>query len=282
MKIVTNQIQYVKKKFFQIIGVFFGIFSVLQIFVTWEDVGINSCVTKVLLLLVGLILSGVISILAIFTQKRKLIWEENERSLEICYGDLFNIAEKGIKEEKTIIVIPVNCCFDTSCENNLVAENSVHGQWLKNKMIVNNIELIRKEIVNSLAEQGIKPKKITKDQKAEGNLERYPFGSVASVKGENGVIFYLLAVSRFDNLNAYCSYDEYIQCIQGLLSYYDKYGQGAHLYSPVIGDHMARPVKETKDVIRMMLALFAFYKSKIHGKVSLVVYKKSIAISEFS
>ena len=58
-------------------------------------------------------------------KKKKIVVKNfnNNHSLSVLYGDILNK-----KNEQKNIIIPVNRCFDINVNNNLVSENTLHGQ----------------------------------------------------------------------------------------------------------------------------------------------------------
>ena len=74
-------------------------------------------------------------------------------------------------------------------------------------------------------------KKIEKQNKDRGNLKQYERGEVAVVEGDNGVNFFLLALTDFDNDNkAQSSKESIVECLKKLLDFYNKSGQGFDIY----------------------------------------------------
>ena len=72
-----------------------------------------------------------------------------------------------------------------------------------------------KIIGQAIIDQGLQPTKVyTRKEKSKGKLERFPIGTVLPIAGGNGLTYYLLALSEFDeNLNAQCSKEDFVGCI---------------------------------------------------------------------
>lgn len=244
-------------------------------FCSWEDMGITGKFTRILILLGIILLSAVGATIVVFCRKKKRIIGDINKGVVICYGDVLRLGFPR-KEQKRIVVIPVNRCFDLSCEGNLISRRSIHGQWIE-KYINNEKERreLSQRIQKDLDERGATYDTLQSGDKCDGNLRRYQAGTVVEVKGKNGIIFYLLALSAFDKeLRAHCSEMEFYETMQGLLEYYDIHGMGEDLYCPVMGDHIVRPTRDTHDIISLMLSVFRFNSKKIHGNIHLVVYDK--------
>lgn len=255
-------------------------------FVTWDDMGITVKSHRILILIVLAAASLLISVIMIFFRNQKKIFGDINRGVTLCYGDIIKIGFPKAAGPKRIVVIPVNRCFDLSCEGNLVSRKTVHGQWIERYIRSDKDRMqIQESIQQSLNERNSVFEELTRDDKPGGNLKRYRPGTVVEVEGQDGIAFYLLALSQFDNaLKAHCSEPEFYETLQGLLEYYDAHGQGEDLYCPIMGDHIVRPTRETGDMIALMLALLRFNKERIHGKIRVVVYdqmKKDIPILEY-
>jgi hypothetical protein len=190
------------------------------------------------------------------------------------------------KEQKKIVAIHVNRCFDLSCEDNLIRESSIHGQFI-DKYIndEDEKEKLHNYIESNLKSRNIEFETLSRNDKKLGYLKRYPEGTVVEFKGENNVVFYLLALSKLDeNLIANCTELEFYNSLSELLTYYDSYGQGADLYCAVMGDKIVKPHRETKEIIDFMISAFKFNKDKIRGNINLVVceeLKSTISILDY-
>lgn len=249
--------------------------GVVLTFISWEDMGITSRFTR-LLILCGIVLIAVIgAAIAILCRNNKRIFGDINKGMELCYGDIIRIGfpKKG---QRRIVVIPVNRCFDLSCEGNLISRRSIHGQWIE-KYIGNDNERVQltNKIQQILSERGEAFDLLCKADKCDGNLKRYRPGTVVELAGKKNVSFYLLALSEFDKgLRAHCSEADFYAALQGLLEYYDIHGMSEDMYCPVMGDHIVRPTRGTNDIISLMLSVFRFNREKIHGRIHVVVYDK--------
>lgn len=264
------------KYFLSIWGALSAITSLLLAFISWDEFGITKLSHKILILIGMAVISVITAVITILLRKEKAIFGDINKGLSIKYDDIINLGFNNSGKSKKIIVIPVNRCFDLSCENNLVSEASIHGQWI-NKYI--STEDDRNEIHNKiesiLKEQNAEYVELLTNEKKGGYLKRYAPGTVVELKGFNDVVFYLCAVSEFDSdLKAICTEVDYYKALQNLIEYYDAHGQCKDMYCPVIGDHIIRPTKPTDDILHFMVSVFKINKARIHGKVHIVVYNK--------
>ena len=184
---------------------------------------------------------------------------------------------------KIIVVVSVNTTFDTIVDEDLmnikkplVSVNTMHGQWIKEmqKRKV-DIEEIDRTIQENLRLQDIRPiKKLERSQKERGKLECFEKGTVA-VYEYNDTVFYLLALSEFDENNkAQNTKKELIKTIERLIEYYDNHGQGYELYIPLLGTGRSRTDISPEEALQIIVSTFKIYKSAVQGNVNIIVYKK--------
>ena len=98
------------------------------------------------------------------TKKQKTLWKSGNNSLKYVTGNLIDTSFNNKKDNKKIVVIPVNTSFETKLSNNietelypLVSENTIHGQWLKKILNIIKKEDLDKRIQSQLANKQIKP-----------------------------------------------------------------------------------------------------------------------------
>lgn len=284
ISVIKQNVQYVWEYWLKCIGISASGLSAATLFITWEDIGIGTLWMKLAFLVVSCILLLVWALLWIcFLKKEKVIWKNAAGRIIIRYSDL--LQEGFDKKNKTpgLYVIPVNSAFDTivdtdisSCDKPLVSPNSLHGRWIQ-KMIDRGISLsdMDKTITSCLEKQKKIPyKKLSDTEKERGKKEIYDLGTVAMVKADNGNIFCLLAMSDYDeNNNAYVSIENLEGVIKSLINFYDQQGQGNKLVVPLMGTNLSRAGLTHEDSLRVIASMFQLYGDKIHGDVSIIIYK---------
>lgn len=189
---IKNNIKYIFTRFTFIVSIVFGLISGIQMFIDWDTIGIDDTKDKVVVLLGILILCGFISIIwGIFFANKRTIYLKDEVEIEVRYGDLMRIAFPKKKKNEKIIVIAVNRCFDMVVSQDLIRENSVHGQFLR-QYVHDNSErsALETAIKRSLAEFDYEYVHLERSNKRYGNFDRYPLGSIARINGEKGVTFF--------------------------------------------------------------------------------------------
>lgn len=283
---IKNNVSVLKKYFIRYYAVIFSILEVIIFFMPFEDMGIIDKKSRIIMFCISLGIAVIVSIISILLRKKKKLFGNMNHGLTISYGDLMKVAFSKKKKQKKIVVIHVNRCFDLSCEDNLIRESSVHGQFI-DKYINNEDEKekLHNYIETNLKNRNIEFETLSRKDKKLGYLKRYPEGTVVEVKGDNNVVFYLLALSKLDdNLIANCTELEFYNSLSKLLVYYDSYGQGADLYCAVMGDKIVKPHRETKEIIDFMISVFKFNNNAIRGNINLVVYeglKSTISILDY-
>lgn len=277
---IKNNAKYIFARFTIIASMIFGLISIVQMFVDWNILGIKNDDTKSKIIVLCLILAGCIVVALVwgtfFFNSRNILLED-EVHIVVKYGDLLKIAfPKKYRGEK-IVVIAVNRCFDTIVDQNLIKNDSMHGQFLKLYAVDDSRrQNLDDAIDTSLREFGISYETINRSDKRYGKLKRYPLGSVARINGENGITFFLLALTSFDlDCVAHCNKHEYVECILKLFEYYDAHGQGRELYLYPMGTKMARTGLSKKEALEATVTLTKISKEYLKTRTTIVVDKRN-------
>ena len=249
----------------KIAGSLFSLLTLWLTFVSWDDMGITSKCSRLLILIAIILASSIIAVVSLFVKRSSLVLEQGTGKIKAIYGDIIKIC------------FPVNTCFDTIVGDGVVSAKTIHGQWIKNmnKHGVSTAKL--DEIIDqAIIEQGLQPTKVyTQKEKSKGKLVRFPIGTVLPIAGANGLTYYLLALSEFDeNLNAQCSKEDFVGCIQALISFYDKNGQGNPAYLPLMGTGLSRVNISQSESLNIIVNMLKLNRDKIHGELDVVVYSK--------
>lgn len=279
--VIGQNVKYIGKCWIKCIGGFATILSVIFLFITWDDIGIvrlNFKIELVLAICFTLLLWSMLWIC--FIKRKNIVWQSASGKIIVKYADILEESFKSKKRE-SLYVIPVNSAFDTIvdedislCDKPLVSPYSLHGKWI-NKMlgIGKRIEDIDADIEASLQKQKKSPCDILKD-KERGKKNIYALGTVAIVKGYSKNIFLLLASTDFDENNiAHVSVEKMEDVIRALIYFYDQHGQGHELVIPLMGTNLSRAGLTHSDSLRIIASMFQLYGDRIHGDVSIVIYK---------
>lgn len=262
-------------------GTVFSILTIFLSFLSWEDMKIKNTWIKVSILIGIIIISFIVSLVCVvLILKKKRLWANGKNKVLAFYGDLFRIISKN---EKKIIVIPVNDTFETIVDDDLsknkplISLTTIHGQWIQymnNKGI--DSSTLNEMIKSNLVDRNFKPLKIYNDnEKCRGNKESYPLGTISTIKDENNTTFYLLAISNFDDNNKATSTRRNIRnCVDELIDFYDINGQGYPIYIPLFGTGRSRADLTHQQAFKAIKSAILTNEKAIHGTLNIVIYKK--------
>lgn len=209
----------------------------------------------------------------------------NGHHVYVKYGDLFlGVESKGAVPRN--IVVPVNRCFDTIVDDDLISSRTLHGicmNGLYSKKKYTQGEL-NKKIQNMLSEKKIGYKKISKSEKRKGNLKRFEPGTIVEIQGDEETTYFLLGLTTFDNdLHAHTSDDEYVLAMMRMLMYNNKRSQGKALFIPLIGAGAADTRKSERDILEYLVKLIKMNRMLVNCDIYIVVRenaKGSVAITD--
>lgn len=201
------------------------------------------------------------------------VYEVNNHKVFVHYGDLFSSDFITDTVRRRNIVIPVNRCFDTLVDDDLVSSNTLHGV-LVNKLISNGKtrEQIDALIDSSLASQNYQYITLSSKDKRKGKIRRYPVGSVAEVKETDKCTYFLLGLSCFDeNLVATVSDEEYVLAISRIFEFCNKRSQQYPVVMPLIGGGLSRTGKSEREILEYLIKLIKLNKSQLLFDLHIVV-----------
>lgn len=269
---IKNNFSVLRKYFLAYCSAIFALLEIANIFLSLDEFGIDTKSKKLILFCVCILIAIIISIINVLVRRKKQVFGDINRGLTLRYGDVIKIGFTKKPKEEIIIVIPVNRCFDISCENNLINSTSIHGQWI-DAYIKSEEErtALKNKIDNILQNQ----KSQIISEKKLGNKNRFSPGTIVEIQGENNVKFYLLAFSYLDNeLKAQCSEIEFYNTLSKLIDYYNTHDNNKDLFCPIMGDHIVYPYRDTETCLDFMISVFKFKKTSIRGRINIVVYNK--------
>lgn len=260
------------KYFLAYCSAIFALLEIVSIFLSIDDCGVNTKTKKIILFVVCILIAIIVSFINVAVRNKKQIFGDINRGLILKYGDVIKLGFSKKSKEGKIIVIPVNRCFDLSCESNLINPTSIHGKWIKAYIQTEDERIALKHKIEialkNVASQYIQNKTI-------GNRVRCSPGTVVEIQGDNNVTFYLLAFSYLDEeLKAQSSEIDFYNTLSGLIDYYNTHDNSKELFCPVMGDHIVNPVRDTESCLDFMISVFKFKKSCIRGKINIVVYNE--------
>lgn len=269
------------------------IWGFLCLFVSMSDVIPDSCsfFYKILIgclaLICVFVFFAILSAVNVLLTNKKVVITSNSQNVYVQYGDILspNVIDKGYQEKRNV-VIPVNRCFDTLVDDRLVSHKTIHGMVFQNLYDNHSHtqESVNETIQESLAKNSSHFYLLQKDEKPEGNLKRYDVGTLAELKIDEHLSFYLLALSTFDeNLNAHTSKEDFVLSVQRLIEFCDNHAQGYPVVLPLLGSGLSRAGIDLTDILHYLVEAFAINKDKISCDFHIVIwdgFKDRISIKD--
>lgn len=230
-----------------------------------------------------LISIGIIAIIWLFTfaivsykvlnnKSVEIINDGSNNHLYVEYGDLLED-----RDERRIIVVTANRCFDTIVDNDLISSSTIHGKAIQ-KICVDGYDekMLNKALQNDLStKRKINPEmELTLEEKRKGNLKRYPTGTIAEFKKKNdNTTYFFIGMSAFNkDLHPETTDKEYITTIQSLIEYCNTRSQKIPIYIPIIGTHGLNNKKQERELLEYIVNAFRFNKNLINTDIHIVVY----------
>lgn len=226
---------------------------------------------------------------AVYTYRRRRIEVAELNSghhIYVQYGDVFSKTEVLKPQERRNIVIPVNRCFDTLVDNDLISASTLHGIAMNRLYCENGFDpnTLGDAIINNLNLQEVSYDDLSINDKRKGNLRRFPVGSVAEIKISEQCTYFFLGLSKFDkNLKASTSEEEYVLAIMRLLEFCNERSQQFPVIMPLIGAGLSRTKKSEKDILNYIISLVKMNRELINYDLHIIVRdngKESIAITD--
>lgn len=216
------------------------------------------------------------------------VWDSGTGSLHVEVGDILAHGFGRPLHMKRIVVIPVDTSFETRVTHGyedtaypLISPRTLHGKWLMRMDAAGaSPEELDDRIESSLRRRSISP--LEKDARDVGSRPEYPIGTVAVIESARSV-FYLLAIARLDESNnASTTRNDIARAIGLLLDTYDRNGQGLDLFIPLIGTGESRANLTHQESFDLVTSIVTMNKSKVHGKVTVIIYKGDAGKLDYS
>ena len=193
----------------------------------------------------------------------------------VQYGDVFSSNEVKIPNQRRNVIIPVNRCFDTIIDDDLVSSRTLHGIAFKKLYSSGqyNEESLNTALYTDLnVRQRLVPEDISNNEKRRGNLKRYGLGTVAEIVGERDCTYFFIALSTFDyNLSAHTTQEEYVLAMQRMIEYCYCRSQGFPIVMPLIGAGQSRIGNNEREILEYIIGLFKMNKDLIMSDIHIVV-----------
>lgn len=220
--------------------------------------------------------------------KRRIeVFEVNSgHHVYVQYGDIFSEDEVLEPDKRRNIVIPVNRCFDTLIDDDLISSRSLHGIAMR-KIYgygVYDRKSLNDQIQVSLSQQKNRTESLDSQEKRKGNLWRYPVGCVSEIQVTPQCTFFFLGLTTLDkDLKASVTDVDYVISLIKLLEFCNTRSQGFPVVIPLIGGGLSRTAKSERDILEYIVKLIKLNKNLVNCDIHIVVRengKGSIAITD--
>ena len=244
-----------------VLSAFVGIIAIIDL-----SAIISSVCSRVLIVVAIFIASYIFALIkAVLTRKADYTIGDGRQEITIKFGNIFETAEGST------IVIPVNEYFDTIVDGEIIAPDSLHGQFVK-EVFGGDTHTLDDAITNDLKKQGLYPARNNRREK--GKLEKYPIGTIAHIE-KNGRAYFLLALTRFSEQNVVIAstLDEYNIALSSLLEHINTSSRGVLVSLPVLGSGRTRLGKDKKTILGHILSTIRMSNTPIPVKLQIVLDK---------
>lgn len=285
--------KYIVKMATKWTGRVFATLGLLGTFVSLSDlldsqlsIGCRIVISAFILLAVWVVLFIINAVFVTRKDRYEVLELNGGYHVYVQYGDVLSENVVMNPTTKRNVVIPVNRCFDTIVDDDLISSNSLHGIAL-NKLYAGgafNKDSLNAAIQKNLRDRQLSSVHITRKEKRKGNLERYPAGTVAEIRISDACTYFFLGLSTFDNnLKATTSDDDYVLALMRLLEFCDDRSQQFPVVMPLVGGGLSRAEKNECDILKFIISLIELNKEHFHCDIHIVIRdsgKDSIAITD--
>lgn len=262
-----------------IIGGFYAVLGFIGMLVPLDEVLPESISiwTKILiscslLIISWLICFTIVAVVLSHKERFKVLSANSGHALYLQYGDIFDSGAALKLNERRNIVIPVNRCFDTVVDNRLISEQTIHGSAFKRlyesgKYSEETLSQTIQKMLNGIAYENI-----STNEKPEGNIKRFPVGTVVTLAGCEDEYYLLWALSTFDrNLKAHTSMQEYALAVQKLIEACNTESEGFPVIIPLVGTGLSRTKKDQHDILSYLVSMFKINRAEINSDIHIVI-----------
>lgn len=218
--------------------------------------------------------------------KSVVLTSNTEKKVIVQFGDIFS--PKSVVDNyngRINLVVPVNRCFDTKVDDDLISHSTLHGKVMQK---LYDAGLFTESSLNESLQQSLqsdKPeKKLEVADKSSGNLDRYPCGTVAEIKIDEKKTFFFLGLSKFDSkLKASTTKAEFVLAVQKLIEFCNSRSQGYPVILPLFGSGLSRTNISQTEILSYLVSAFKVNRDIINCDFHIVVFdgmKDKISISD--
>lgn len=202
------------------------------------------------------------------------------KQVYVTYGDIFSEKivysnDSTCPQERRNLIIPVNCCFDTIIDDDLIASKKIHGEALKRLYISGRYDQdsLNAIIQKDLASRGISFTTLSNSEKRKGNLKRFPFGTIVEIDADEKTRYYLVALTELNSsLHAEIhNIESYVIVLQRIIEYISSRSQNFPTVMPIIGGGLPEICDKEQVMLELMIKLIKLNKDRINCDLYIVV-----------
>lgn len=282
LKYITTNLKFLVKRTGTIIGAIYAFLGFIGVFVPLTElfpqemsIWLKVIIAFSVFLGLSMICFAIVFVVEYKKKSVEILQTNGGHGLFVQYGDLFSENEVKNPSCRRNIIIPVNRCFDTIVDNELVSESTIHGMAFKKLYSLGlfSEQTLRDEIDRKLLHTEYAPLPIGK--KPRGNLKRYPVGTVVDIAVNDNTHYFLWALSTFDErLKARTSMQDYSLAVQRLIESCNNDSEGFPVLLPLVGTGLSRTKKEQCDVLNYLISAFTLNRNEINSDIHIVIHEK--------
>ncbi len=262
------------------LGGTFAVLGFIALFIPLD--GYLKCETLLQRIMASILLLGAVcvfwllifSVYVLHKHRITLFSVSDGHNVYVQYGNVLNKKEVLKPQERRNIVVPVNRCFDTLVDDDLVSANTLHGKTMK-KLYAKRYftqETLESAIQESLQGQNLQPETVPLEEKPKGNRKRYPVGTVAQVSISDTCTFFFLALSTFDReLHAHTSEEDYVLSLCRLFRFCNVRSQRYPVVMPLIGGGGSNVWADEREILEYIVKFLSLNRLLINCDVHIVV-----------
>lgn len=216
------------------------------------------------------------SIYYLCSNSTHVLTSNSRKNVYVKFGDMYSpyVVEKDYSRRRNI-VIPVNRCFDTVVDDDLISSNTLHGKTMQ-RLYSNgqyNSDTLNNAIQASLSGISVYDT-LSVEQKPKGNRKRYACGTVSEIKESETLTYFFLGLSKFnENLKASTAKAEFAEAVQKMIEYCNERAQGYPVVLPLMGTGLSRTNIPAGEALKYMVSAFRINRDIINCDFHIVVWK---------
>lgn len=259
-------------KYLAVLGVVSSIVTLISFFITAQDFG--ACSVYLLIIFCAAVIGIFLYMWWAANQVKHADLRINNTKVCVAEGNIWALMEKKPGDRTgEVSVIAVNDYYDTIVDDRIVAEKSLHGQYINRLIKENKLDALNDVIENdNVLNEPNNCEKVS--QRAKGRQMRYAIGSVVEFES-----YVLSAFTKFDEHNkAFLSAEEYTGFWMHFWENIDGIYAGRTINIPLIGAGITRfrngkPSKqELLEIMLWTLKISGFHNTYADRQINIIIY----------